>query len=126
MTSPHDRRLISRTTHYAASATSIRCLHNVDSLFAYSRKMTRLRRNPSVADYDPCASLFIGWPCLYMRGGLSPADWPPSIGITDPVMNADASEQSHSTAEATSSTVPTRRIGVDCAAMRCASPPAAS
>ena len=35
-----------------------------------------------------------------------PADWPPSIGMTVPVMNEDSSEHSHSTARATSAAVP--------------------
>src|SRR6266849_2504609 len=72
------------------------------------------------------AGAVIGRPCRYICGGLFPADWPPSIGSTVPVTNDDCSEQSHSTALATSATVPVRRIGTDSPACRCASGPAAA
>ena len=68
----------------------------------------------------------IGWPCRYICGGLLPAAWPPSTGMTAPVMNEDRPEQSHSTVCATSETEPVRRIGTESPASRCASGPAAS
>src|ERR1700680_1640772 len=68
----------------------------------------------------------IGLPWTYIWGGLLPADWPPSIGTTAPVTNEDWSEQSQSTTDATSDTVPMRRLGADSPASRWASAPAAS
>src|SRR6516225_9474196 len=67
----------------------------------------------------------IGWPGRYICGGLFPASCPPSMGITAPVMNEDWSEQSHSTACATSWAVPVLAIGVDIPASRWARGPAA-
>src|SRR5690348_15843421 len=55
----------------------------------------------------------IGWPWRYICGGLWPADWPPSIGITAPVTNAEAGEHTHRTPSATSDVCPVLRIGVD-------------
>jgi hypothetical protein len=49
---------------------------------------------------------------------LFPAAWPPSIGMTAPVMKEDCPEQSHSTVCATSEAEPVRRIGVDSPASR--------
>src|SRR5205085_9196353 len=72
---------------------------------------------PPLVDPIPC-------PWRYICAGLWPASWPPSIGTVAPVTYDDCSEHSQSTTSATSGVVPTRPMGTEAAASRCASPPA--
>ena len=81
---------------------------------------------PAPATSGRAGASCIGWPCRYICGGLFPAVWPPSIGMTVPVMNEDCGEHSQSTVCGHLGGVPIRRIGVDSAASRCACSPAAS
>src|ERR1700733_625200 len=76
----------------------------------------------SAGDWDAGS----GCPWRYIRGGLPPADWPPSMGITAPLTYEEAGVDSQITVWATSGGLPILRIGEARAASRWASGPAAS